>query len=181
MWIHTYTQGYLAPSQIPDPTQRAIVVSYDNELNMPASGMCENWAVSVQKCPLSHSLIDPPPPTDTHTQKKTWLAYKCFRPQRGANVWRVDRRADARGHPGCRPKSTIAICRGGGGASPKCLEVNCRAAGLWALIRDEWMREQASASALEERSQVICGGEDAKIKILQVVVGGVGRFTNCRT
>lgn len=66
MWIHTYTQGYLAPSQIPDPTQRAIVVSYDNELNMPASGMCENWAVSVQKCPLSHSLIDPPPDTKKH-------------------------------------------------------------------------------------------------------------------
>lgn len=69
MWIHTYTRGYLATSQIPDPAQRAIVVSYDNELNMPASGMCEHGAVSVQKCPLSHSLIDPvaPPKHDWHT------------------------------------------------------------------------------------------------------------------
>lgn len=69
MWIYTYTRGYLAPSQIPDPAQRTIVVSYDNELNMPSSGMCENGAVSVQKCPLSHSLIDPvaPPKHDWHT------------------------------------------------------------------------------------------------------------------
>lgn len=115
MWIRTYTRGYLAPSQIPDPAQRAIVVSYDNELNMPASGMCENEPVSEQKCPLSHSLIDPvaPPAHDWHTN--------AFVPRCGASVWHVDRRADARGHPGCRPKSTTAICKGGGEASPKCL------------------------------------------------------------
>lgn len=116
--IYTCTRGYLAPSQIPYPTQRAIVVSYDNELNMPSSGMCENGAVSVQKCPLSHSLKEPVAPLkhDWHTN--------AFVSQCGANAWRVVRRVDARGHPGCRPKSTPAICRGGGGASPKCLEVN---------------------------------------------------------
>lgn len=102
---------------------------------------------------------------------KTWLAYKCFVPQCGANVWRVDRRADARGHPGSRPKSTMAICRGGGGASPKCLEVNCGAAGLWALIRDEWMREQASTSALRERSQDSYGGEGAKMREADLLAG----------
>lgn len=124
MCIYMCTRGYLAPYQIPDPAQRAIVVSYDNELNMPSSGMCENGAGSAQKCPLSHSLIVQvaPPKHDWHTN--------AFVPQYGANIWRVDRRADARGHPGCRPKSTTAICRGGGGASPKCLEVNCGPAGL---------------------------------------------------
>lgn len=35
------------------------------------------------------------------------------------------------------------------------------------------MREQASASALRERSQDSCGGEGAKMKTLQV--GGGGR------
>lgn len=90
MWIRTYTRGYLAPSQIPDPAQRAIVVSYDNELNMPASGMCENEPVSEQKCPLSHSLIDPvaPPAHDWHTN--------AFAPQCGASVWHVDGRAGGR-------------------------------------------------------------------------------------
>ena len=44
MCIYICTRGYLATYQIPDPAQRAIVVSYDNELNMPSSGMCENGA-----------------------------------------------------------------------------------------------------------------------------------------
>jgi len=42
MCNYTPTQGYLALSQILYPAQRAIIVSYDNELNMPLSGMCEN-------------------------------------------------------------------------------------------------------------------------------------------
>lgn len=69
MCIRTRSRGYLALNQIPDPAQRAIVVSYDNELNMPSSGMCENGAVSAQKCPLSHSLKEPAAPLehDWHT------------------------------------------------------------------------------------------------------------------
>ncbi len=124
MCICTCTRGYLALYQIPDPTQRTIVVSYDNELNMPSSGMCENRAVSVQKCPLSHSLKGPVAPL-----KHDWHINAVV-PLYGANLWRVDRRVNTRGHPGCCPKSTAAICRGGGVASPMCLEVNCRPAGL---------------------------------------------------
>lgn len=91
-----------------------------------------------------------------------------------ANVWCADTRADTRGHPGRRPKSTTAICREDGEASPKCRRVNCRPAGLRALIKDEWMREQASAAALRDCSQDSYGWKkNAEMKTLQV--GGGGR------
>lgn len=47
MGMHTCALGHLAASQALHPAQRAIVVSYDNELNMVYSGMCENRAASV--------------------------------------------------------------------------------------------------------------------------------------
>lgn len=69
MWIHIITRGHLARAPVPDPPQSAIVASYDNELNMPSPGMCENGAVSPQKCPLSHTRSGPsgPPTHDWHT------------------------------------------------------------------------------------------------------------------
>lgn len=60
------------------PHKRAIVVGYDNELNMAASGMCENEPISVpENAPFSHSRSDPGAPTDSsthdlHTQCSVW-------------------------------------------------------------------------------------------------------------
>lgn len=42
------------------PHKRAIVVGYDNELNMPTSGMCENEPVWAQKMPLFPQSFGPP-------------------------------------------------------------------------------------------------------------------------
>lgn len=137
MCIYTCTRGYLAPSQILHPAQRAIVVSYDNELNMPSSGMCENGLFQWR-----NALF----PTVFKSQQPLWNMTGiqmplCLRtgPLTG---WWTGGQAGARGHPGCRPKSTTAICRGGGGASPECLEVNCRPAGPWALAISGWGKSQ---------------------------------------
>lgn len=116
------------------PTQRAIVVNYDNELNMPSSGMCETGLF------LSRNALFPT------VLKSQWPLWNMTGIQMPLCLWTgpmfgggAGEKAGARGHSGCCPKSTTAICRRGGGASPKCLEVNCRPAGLWALISNYLM------------------------------------------
>lgn len=42
------------------PHKRAIVVGYDNELNMAASGMCENEPISVQRMPTIPTVTRTP-------------------------------------------------------------------------------------------------------------------------
>lgn len=127
--INTCIQGYLAPSQISYPAQRAIVFSYDNELNMPSSGMCETGLFQCRNALFPTAL------------KSQWPLWNMTGIQMPLCLWTgpmfggwAGEQAGARGHSGSFPKSTTDICRRGGGASPKCLEVNWRPAGLRALI-----------------------------------------------
>lgn len=134
MCVYTCTGGYLAPPQIPYPTQRAIVVSYDNELNMPSSGMCENGAVAAQKCPLSHSLKEPAAPFPT------WLAYKwlrgCVRGQRLAG--------ELKRPPWPPPKTYRGHMQRRWRRDPTSLKVNC---GWVAVILEIEISQWAAAAS----------------------------------
>lgn len=131
----TCTRGYLAPLWIPYPAQRAIVVKYDNELNMPSSGMCENGEVSVEKCPLSHSLKAPVAP-----QKHDWHTNAFVPPfggQRLAGGWAREGTLAAAQNPQWPYAEEMEE------RPPRAPKVNCRSAGTWALISDQWVRKPA--------------------------------------